>query len=338
MYIEEKYKEVDELLMAYFSGDTSEELLDKLNSRIQESEEIYEYVRARLEIWFSSEVAGRSLPFDERKAYIRFKKRVAKTMYVQKSPRNHILSWKTCYRVAAVILVLLLPLAGYWGGKENVKQIFADVVVEAPMGAQTKLYLPDGTAVWLNAGSRIIYSQGFGVDDRILKLEGEGYFEVAKNERKPFEIETKELSLRVIGTKFNFKNYPDDEEVTVNLIEGRVALKNELRTMPELFLHPEERVVLNKRTGIMEKTRTNVRNANAWSRNELFFDEELLEDIAKVLMRNYDVKIEVADSLSNKRFYGYFKIIGNDIDDVLKTMAATNQMKYKYENGKYVLY
>lgn len=338
MYTEGKYKEIDDLLAAFFSGNTSKELLDELNARTKESEEIYEYVRARWEIWLSSEIAGSSFSFDEKKAYARFKQRVAKEMHVRKTRKKYMFSWKACYRVAAVILILLLPLAGYWSGKENVKQTFSDVVVEAPMGAQTKLYLPDGTAVWLNAGSRIVYSQGFGVDDRVLKLEGEGYFEVAKNERKPFEIETKELNLRVVGTKFNFKNYPDDEEVTVNLIEGRVALKNELKAMPELLLNPEERVVLNKRTGIMKKTKTNVRNANAWSRNELFFDEELLGDIAKILMRNYNVKIEVADSLQNKRFYGCFKIVGNDVNDVLKAMAATNQMKYKYENETYILY
>lgn len=338
MHTEDKYKEIDDLLTVFFSGHANKDVLDKLNSRTQASKEIYEYVRVRLEIWFSSEIAGSSFSFDKKEAYNRFKRRIAKDMHVQKATRKYVFSWKICYRIAAVILVLLLPLAGYWSGKENVKETFANVVVEAPMGAQTKLCLPDGTAVWLNAGSRIIYSQGFGVDDRILKLEGEGYFEVVKDVKKPFEIETKELNLRVVGTKFNFKNYPDDEEVTVNLIEGRVALKNELRVMPELFLDPEERVVLNKRTGIMKKTKANVKNANAWSRNELFFDEELLEDIAKVLMRNYNVKIEVSDSLRNKRFYGYFKIVGNDIDDVLKAMASTNQMKYKYKNEEYILY
>lgn len=338
MHTEGNYKEIDDLLTAFFSGNTSKELQDELNARTQESEDIYGYVRARLEIWFSSEIVGSSSSFDEKKAYAHFKQRVTKEMHVRETRRKYMFSWKVCYRVAAVILILLLPLVGYWSGKENVKQTFSDVVVEAPMGAQTKLYLPDGTAVWLNASSRITYSQGFGVDDRILKLEGEGYFEVAKNERKPFEIETKELSLRVVGTKFNFKNYPDDEEVTVSLIDGKVALKNELKAMHELFLDPDERVVLNKRTGRIKRTKTNVKNANAWSRNELFFDEELLEDIAKMLMRSYNVKIEVADNLRNKRFYGCFKLVGNNVDDVLKAMAATKQMKYVYKNEKYVLY
>ena len=206
------------------------------------------------------------------------------------------------------------------------------------MGAHTKLYLPDGTLVWLNAGSKIIYSQGFGVDDRRLRLEGEGYFEVMKNEEVPFEINTKELNLRVLGTKFNFRNYPDDEEVTVNLMEGKVALRNGIREMPELYLTPDEKMVLNKVTGQMVKRSTRAAKANVWINDELFFDEELLEDIAKKLMRSYNVKVEVADSLRNKRFYGSFGISANTIDKILDVMASTQQMNYKYENGVYILY
>ena len=69
-----------------------------------------------------------------------------------------------------------------------------------------------------------------------------------------------------------------------------------------------------------------------------FFDEELLKDIAKKLMRSYNVKVEVADSLRNKRFYGSFGISGNTIDKILDVMASTQQMNYKYENGVYILY
>ena len=94
------------------------------------------------------------------------------------------------------------------------------------------------------------------MDNRQLSLEGEGYFEVMKNEEVPFEIDTKELDLRVLGTKFNFRNYPDDEEVTVNLMEGKVALRNGIREMPELYLTPDEKMVLNKATGQMVKSST----------------------------------------------------------------------------------
>ena len=334
MYTEEKYNDIDKLIASYLSNELDEKSFSELKRWSMESETNRIYVRDQLEIWFSSGVLSDKTFFNKNEAFDLFKQRVAEA---GRNKRLRRFSWKVIYRVAAVVLLLLLPLATYWQGKEVVKHNFADMVVEAPLGARTKLYLPDGTLVWLNAGSKIVYSQGFGVDDRNLSLEGEGYFEVTKNEKIPFVVETRELNLKVLGTKFNFKNYPE-EEVTVNLMEGKVALQNELKKMPALYLAPREKMVLNKRTGIIKKSKTHVEYSNAWSRNELFFDEELLEDIAKKLMRSYDVKIQVADSLRNKRFYGSFKIIGNTIDEVLQTIASTNRMQYRYEDEKYILY
>lgn len=332
----EERTDIDLLITRYIAGELDKESFSELKRWSLESESNRKYVRNKLEVWFSSGAADTTVHFDKDKAFSLFRQRVAESE--RKQEKTIRFSWKTFMRVAAVVLVLLVPFATYWQGKQAVKQTFADMVVEAPMGAHTKLYLPDGTLVWLNAGSKIVYSQGFGVDDRQLSLEGEGYFEVMRNEEVPFEINTKELNLRVLGTKFNFKNYPDDEEVTVNLMEGKVALRNGIKEMPELYLTPNEKMVLNKTTGQMVKSSTKADKANVWINDELFFDEELLEDIAKKLMRSYNVKVEVADSLRNKRFYGSFGISANTIDKILDMMASTRQMNYKYENGVYILY
>ena len=332
----EERTHIDRLIDQYLAGTLDKESFAELKRWSLQSEDNRIYVRNRLEVWFSAGGTDGAIQFDEEKAFSLFKQRIARAERKQ----AHILrlSWKTFLRVAAVLLILVLPFVGYWQGKEALKSTFADMVVEAPMGAHTKLYLPDGTLVWLNAGSKIVYSQGFGVEDRQLELQGEGYFEVTKDEKVPFVITTKEVNLKVLGTKFNFRNYPDDEEVTVNLMEGRVALHNGIKAMPELYLNPDEKMVLNKLTGEMTKTRTKAVRSNIWIKDELFFDEELLEDIAKKLMRSFNVKVEVADSLRNKRFYGSFKITGNTIDKILETMASTEQLQYRYENDVYILY
>lgn len=330
---EMKNERIDQLIAEYLSGSLTADAFQELKNWSQQSDENRMYVRNQIEVWFSSGVTAKDKVFDKEEAFARFQKRIGK-----KEPKVYRFSWKTFYRVAAVILIVLLPLAGYWRGQETLRQTFSDMVVEAPLGARTKLYLPDGTLVWLNAGSKITYSQGFGMDNRQLSLEGEGYFEVVHNQDLPFEIHTHEVDLRVLGTKFNFKNYSDDEEVTVSLLEGKVALHNSLKSMSDLYLSPNEKMVLNKRTGEMVKSRARTENSMLWTNDELFFDEELLEDIAKKLMRSYDVRIEIADSLKNRRFYGSFKVMGNTIEEVLETIASTNRMKYRYENEKYILY
>ena len=106
------------------------------------------------------------------------------------------------WRYAAIIAVILaVGCFSYWQGGVNVKDTFADISVEAPLGSRTKLYLPDGTLVWLNAGSRMTYSQGFGVDNRMIELEGEGYFEVTKKEGATFIVQTHGYDVVVKGTK-----------------------------------------------------------------------------------------------------------------------------------------
>lgn len=347
-----KNERIDLLVTEYLSGNLDAGSFEELKAWSLQSEENRRYVRGRIEVWFSSGIAAGTGTFDKEEAFARFRRRVEEAGAVHAAGKaetagkadaaagrkTYRLTWKTFYKVAAVVLVILLPLAGYWKGQDTLKGTFADMVVEAPMGARTKLYLPDGTLVWLNAGSRITYSQGFGMDDRRLKLEGEGYFEVVKNRELPFEIHTREVDLRVLGTKFNFRNYPDDEEVTVNLLEGKVGLHNGLKPMPELYLEPDEKMVMDKRTGEMVKVKSRAVNSMLWTQDELFFDEELLTDIAKKLMRSYDVRIEIADSLKNRRFYGSFRIMGNTIEEVLESIASTNRMKYRYENERYILY
>ena len=329
MHKTKEHLETDELLADCLSGTAAGETPEELARRIEASEEDRSQARETLEVWLSAGATLADARFDADKAYERFRHRVAAAAPAKHSHRLVRMTARGWWRAAAVVLLLLLPFAAYRHGKADLKQAFADVVIETPRGAQTKLYLPDGTAVWLNAGSRIVYSQGFGVDDRNLLLEGEGYFEVAKDASKPFKIHTRELELRVAGTKFNFKNYKEDEEVVVDLMEGKVLLQNGLCDMTEVVLNPSERAVLNKRTGNMTKIKTNTAPANAWSRNELFFDEDLLEDIAKELARAYDVKVSVADSLKGRRFYGIFPIAGCTVQEVLDAMSSTGRMNYR---------
>ena len=333
-------EEIDRLILLYISGDIDRESLALLRKWSEASADNALYVRDSLEIWFSAGAAGdKTSVARKEEAFRRFKARIAKEDAAGRAKRRFAMpASKWICRVAAAVLILLLPLAGYWGGMKKVEDNFSDIMVEAPMGARTKLYLPDGTLVWLNAGSRIVYSQGFGVSDRSLEMEGEGYFEVAKNEELPFEIKTKELNLCVLGTKFNFRNYADDEEAVVNLIEGRVRLRNELVVSGVLYMQPNERAVLTKHTGALVKSEVNVSNSTLWTRDELYFDEVLLKDIAKQLSRSFDVEIEVADSLQNRRFYGSFKIVGNSIDEILNTISSTGRMKYKCEGDRYVVY
>lgn len=333
---EQVYNEIDELIVRYLTGEIDKFSFNRLREWAAESEEHRTYVRKQLEVAFSAGVARDRTKFNKERGYALFRQRVADYKSEMASNRRPF-PWKAIGWGVAVALLLLLPLAGFWQGRRMLNQRFASVKMETAMGARTRITLPDGTQVCLNAGSYLEYPQDFGINNRRLNLVGEAYFDVTHNGKLPFIINTKELDLRVLGTRFSFSNYADDDYITVDLAKGKVAL-SEHRNHQEIFLTPNERMVYNKKTGEMRKTAINADNTTAWTHNELFFDEQPLSEIAKELSRAYNVKIEVAGYLKNKSFYGSFDQSKNTIDDVLRTISATNQMKYRYRGGKYLLY
>ena len=337
--MEEENKHIDELIANYLTEGLDKNALDELKTWIAASAENQQYFIRQREIWFSAVSREAASVYDKDKAFENFRNRVESQKEVQSTSRRGF-SLSALWRYAAVVAIIIaVGCISYWQGEVNVKDTFADISVEAPLGSKTKLYLPDGTLVWLNAGSRMTYSQGFGVDNRKVELEGEGYFEVKRNEKIPFFVKTKDLQLQVLGTKFNFRDYPEDHEVVVSLLEGKVGLNNLLREEKEAVLSPDERAVLNKANGLLTVESVTASNASQWTDGYLFFDEELLPDIAKELERSYNVKIHIAnDSLKTFRFYGNFVRREQNIQEVLEALASTEKMQYKIEERNITIY
>lgn len=279
------------------------------------------------ELWVSSAVADDTLQYDVDQAFERFQKRTG----LDQSGRQSY-KWYRTWSVAAVAIVLLglITVTAYWQGSRQIQSNFSDIVVEAPLGSKTKLTLPDGSTVWLNAGSKMIYSQGFGVSDRRLAFQGEGYFEVEKNDEMPFLVQTHDVNVTVVGTKFNFRNYPEDEEAVVELLEGKVALENQLKEEVVRYLSPNEKMVLHKATGEMDITSAKVKEATLWTENILLFDEDLLPDIVRKLERSYHVRIEIEnEDLKQARFYGQFNQLEQNIYEVLDMLVETGRLEYQ---------
>ena len=337
--MEEEKKHIDELIATYLTEGLDKNALAELKAWIAASPENEDYFIQQREVWFSAVSREAASKYNKDKAFDTFRNRIGSRKQVEKAPRREF-RLSTLWRYAAIIaLILAVGCFSYWQGGVNVKDTFADISVEAPLGSRTKLYLPDGTLVWLNAGSRMTYSQGFGVDNREVELEGEGYFEVQRNEKLPFFVKTKDLQLQVLGTKFNFRDYPEDHEVVVSLLEGKVELNNLLKKEKEAVLAPDERAILNKTNGLMTVETVTASNASQWTGGYLFFDEELLPDIVKELERSYNVNIHITnDSLNKFRFYGNFVRREQSIQEVLDALASTEKMQYKIEERNITIY
>ena len=332
-----EYKEIDELISSYVSGEATAEQLKRMTDICRSSETLRKYTHEKLEIWFKSGEMTEPSFYNGDLAYQRFLKRT-RPISNKTNHQSRSLGWYV-YRIAAIFIIVLLPLAGYWQGKQTGVNNVTYTAVEVPMGATTKLVLPDGSCVWLNADSKLTYSSNFGNSDRNIQLDGEGYFEVAHNENLPFRINTEELSLQVLGTKFNFKNYKDEGEAFVNLIEGRVALYNQLNEKDDICVLTKGQMArLNKTTGDISQSVSSGVNSTLWMKDELFFDDVTLEVIAKTLSRAYNQQIETVDSVKSMRFYGSFNRKENSLFDALSLLCETKQINFRFSGGKYIIY
>lgn len=200
-------------------------------------------------------------------------------------PNLHI--WRKVAAAAAVVLLLFgTSLATWHVVTQRPEQFYA---LTAPMGSTSRLTLPDGSVVWLNAGSTLRYSTNFSVDNRNVELRGEGYFEVAKHDGNDFTVKTTGYDVTVKGTKFDVSAYDDDPVVSTSLMQGKVMISQGETVME---MKPGETVTLDKATGCLTKTVTSA-TPNAWTMNSTDFNEIRLGDFAKILSRKYGVEIHI---------------------------------------------
>lgn len=176
-------------------------------------------------------------------------------------------------------------------GKETPQLNYLDI----PRGAEFQITLEDSTVVWLNSESQLVYPDAFGVEERRVKVIGEAYFKVAKNEKKPFYVETEEQVVRVYGTEFNVRSYPEEYTIETTLVEGSIALARKDNPQNNILLTPGRQVQLNKETleATVRPVQTDV--VTSWRTGKFVFENQTLEQIMRDLARWYDFEYEFSD-------------------------------------------
>ena len=233
-------------------------------------------------------------------------------------------------KIAAILMIPLLGAFLFLLHQQHSKgKMLSQNVISAPRGAVKEVALPDGTKVWLNSGSSVSYSESFNKKIREVNLAGEAYFEVTKNPKKPFVVHASEVAVRVLGTKFDVKSYREDPSVNVTLMEGSVRLTD---AQPEpaalCMLRPNQQAVFSKKNNRLLVRTVDARNANEWTKGNLMFDDEELDQISRCLEREYGVKICFQDNeIRHLRFFGKFKKT-QTIDQILSIVVSRQNFHY----------
>lgn len=164
--------------------------------------------------------------------------------------------------------------------------------IATPRGGQYSVVLPDGSKVWLNAASALSYPVNFAARERRVTLQGEAYFEIAKNAGRAFKVITTTQTVEVLGTHFNVDAYSDNAMVRTTLLEGSVKVV----TAPgaQLMLKPGEQARLNNQTGALQKSNVSEEDVIAWKNGYFIFNDTWLTDVLLQLSRWYDVQVDLA--------------------------------------------
>ena len=202
-----------------------------------------------------------------------------------------------------------------------------------PKDGEYQVVLADGTKVWLNSASRLIYPQSFMGKERRVVLSGEAFFDVTHDAERPFVVETSRMNVKVLGTRFNVNDYDDNEEVSTTLVNGSVEIvsgdQQAFRLVPGEQAYGKENE--------LEKREVNVRLYTSWIDGKFLFNNTELEEIAKQISRWYDVEIFFSsESVKKVRFTGAI-VKFKPLEDLVRMIESTSQVRFSVKGRTIVI-
>jgi len=232
-------------------------------------------------------------------------------------------------RIAAS--VILISTLAYIGTK-----ITSVRTERAPVAALSTHTLPDGSVVSLNAGSKIAYQKGFGINNRNLTLKGEAYFEVGQNAALPFIITSGDASIKVTGTTFNVKAYTDQAEIRVTVTSGTVLLYETAKPAGEAVLHAGETGIYDRAMKTVNKMEAVDMNDISWKTKILDFNNTPLQEAADILENTYHQTIVVDPGVQSCSITVRFD--NQEFGDILRVMESTLDLKITKEGNRIIIF
>lgn len=243
------------------------------------------------------------------------------------------------YKYAAIVLIaLLLGSVGYYFGFFNQKPAEFNEILLAEKQVLNEIVLPDGSVVALNSNSQLQFPKKFKNDVREVTITGEAFFDVKPNPEKPFVINAGNAQVKVLGTSFNVRAYPETETVEVVVKTGKVQVirkKTETQTtMRDVILVPGEKGTLYNESNTLEKTINSNPNFIAWKTHDLVFNEVPLSKVIQCLEEAYHIDILIIEpELNNLLYTGHFD--KKPINFILDVIRLTFNLELLEENEQF---
>lgn len=247
--------------------------------------------------------------------------------------------YKIYSMVASILLVLGVAGTAYFAlqGKANVPMY----VVSSGIRNMESVSLPDGTKVQMGPGSRLTYPASFSGKTREITLDGQAFFDVAKNREKPFIVHTEDMSVEALGTAFELFSYDMENKIEAILLNGKIKVSvadKETNRLEEYLVSPDEKILVDRQTGKITKQIVDADKYTAWRKQKMLsFENEKLSMIIPRLEQWYGRKVMCQKDLANKYRFT-FKVRDESLEKILMLIQLSSPLKYKeVEDGNYCL-
>ncbi|MBL7768322.1 MAG: DUF4974 domain-containing protein [Flavipsychrobacter sp.] len=360
-----------EIIAKKLAGEASVHELEELENTLRQHPELHYSLQTISDLWFHS------LPVteDASQAFERHLDRMkAQGIEMEPADNQEVVEFEEATGrfkwLKWMAMTLVVFVAGWYffmketnpGSSKSAPTLALNSEVSTKNGSRSKIMLPDGTQVWLNAGSKLTYGKEFGNSLREVTLTGEAYFDVVKDSSRPFLIHARNVDIRVLGTAFNVKSYPGDKTTETSLIRGSVEVSIKNRPKEKIILKPNEKLVVAEEEKavkpvfpattsrqrittipprvVVEEVHYDEKESviveTSWMENKLIFRDESFTELASKLERWYGVRFVFRDSSSQSlRFTGTFK--GESLQMALKALKITANFNYTIEKDTVII-
>lgn len=250
---------------------------------------------------------------------------------------RHIKLWQIAASIALIACIGVFAYQ-YRSAFKSSRGQLSYVVNKTPKGAIQKIFLADGSLVWVNAGSVFKYPKKFeGKVRRVELVDGQVFFDIKHMADHPFVVKTGKINITVLGTSFDVKSYKNEKTTKVSVLTGKVGISVDGRVnKPAIMLLPTQQIVLNNVTDNVIKGTTKTEAIDSWRKNMLIFEDENLDVVFKALERKYNTKITV----ENKELLDQhisIKLNAQPINNILDVLSFTKHFKYEMPNDSTVI-
>jgi len=357
--------EIQNLIAGFFSGALSRQELNRLNHWLEQDQAHLDEFNRMRSAWILCHHQDGKNNFDAQAGWQKLRLRITGI------GRSRFAKWITPFRYAASLAlcvaltaVVMMILTRSRSAEDMGNIAFSTTTINMPLGSKSNITLPDGSSVWLNAGSTLTYSAGFGITSRELQLVGEAFFAVKSDSLMPFNVHTAEMTIRASGTRFNVKAYPGDDILTTTLEEGIVDVlitASEKRNVQSVKLKPNEQLVIRKSqqenpsekkregqsasspnittTDIQEITfRPNIKTelSTSWKDPKWIIDDQPLSLFVTDLERRYNLNISFdSEVLKNYKFTGAFE--NETVEQILNALSMAAPVNCHFDKNNIVL-